>query len=136
MIKLKERRKPDDPGDSGSLNDLSFLLIVFFIVIAGFNVNKGFLMDLPDASRPRIVQTADLLKCSISNSGEISLDGKATTIEALSASVLERKRNNPNMTLLLTVDPDAEWQRVVDVIHEVRRLDVSNFSFKMGGGRS
>jgi len=136
MIKLKERRKPDDPGDSGSLNDLSFLLIVFFIVIAGFNVNKGFLMDLPDASRPRIVQTADLLKCAISDSGEISLNGEITTMEALTESVLEKKRNNANMTFALTVSPGAEWQRVVDVIHEIRRLEVSNFSFKMGGEQS
>jgi len=87
MIKLKERRKPDDPGDSGSLNDLSFLLIVFFLVIAGFNVNKGFLMQIPEKDKPRLVNLEDLVKCELSADGTVSLDGAAVTAEQLEAKI-------------------------------------------------
>lgn len=131
MIRLGKRRKPDDPGDSGSLNDLSFLLIIFFLVIAGFNVNKGFLLNLPDSSRPRLVQTEDLMKCRLAPDGAIMLDGKATTLEELSLSVRNRKTVWPNMTFLLTIDPACPWQKVVDIIHEIRVLRVENFSFRM-----
>lgn len=131
MIRLGKRRKPDDPGDSGSLNDLSFLLIIFFLVIAGFNVNKGFLLNLPDSSRPRLVQTEDLMKCRLAPDGAIMLDGKATTLEELSLSVRNRKTAWPNMTFLLTIDPACPWQKVVDIIHEIRVLRVENFSFRM-----
>ena len=53
MIKRLTRRNLEDAGSSGPLNDLSFLLIIFFIVIAGFNVNKGFLLNLPSISCQR-----------------------------------------------------------------------------------
>lgn len=134
MKKLVNRRDPSDPGESGTLNDLSFLLIVFFIVIAGFNVNKGFLVNLPDASRPRIVQTEDLMRCALSAGGELTLDGNPMSDSELRDAILEKKAKWPNMTILLTIDPAAPWQSVVSVIHDVRSLKVENFSFRMDGG--
>lgn len=128
------RRDPGDPGESGTLNDLSFLLIVFFIVIAGFNVNKGFLVNLPDTSRPRVVQSRDLLRCSLSADGSLTLDGKAVDREGLRSEILTKKAGYPNMTFLLLVDPETPWQAVVNVIHEIRALKVENFSFRMDGG--
>ena len=79
----RKKRKIDDPGSSGSLNDLSFLLIIFFIVIAGFNVNKGFLLTLPEKSKPRIVMTQDLMKCTLNSDGALLMDGKKIRIKEL-----------------------------------------------------
>lgn len=135
MIRLPERRKIDDPGSSGALNDLSFILIIFFIVIAGFNINKGFLLTLPDAERPRIVQTDDLVKCRIDAAGTVSIDGNALSVEKLENLLVEKKAKWPNMTFLLIIDGDCAWEHVVRVIHEVRKLRIENFSFKMDGER-
>lgn len=134
MIRRFLKRKPDDPGDSGALNDLSFLLIIFFIAIAGFNVNKGFLMNLPSRDRPRIVQTEDLMKCRVDETGAFFLDGKIMTVTELASAIRDKREKQPNMTLLLTIDPETQYQNVVDIIYEIRQLDVENFSFKMDGG--
>lgn len=134
MIKRFLKRKADDPGDSGALNDLSFLLIIFFIAIAGFNVNKGFLMDLPSRDKPRVVQTDDLMKCALSGAGNIFLDGKPATLAEMGSAIEAKKISHPNMTFLLTVDPETPYQHVIDIIHQVRSLDVENFSFRMDGG--
>lgn len=133
MIKRFLKRKSDDPGDSGALNDLSFLLIIFFIAIAGFNVNKGFLMDLPARDKPRIVQTDDLMKCTLDSAGTLFLDGKSATLADIEIAIQNKKAKHPNMTFLLTIDPDTQYQAVVNIIHEVRKLEVENFSFKMNG---
>ncbi len=135
MIKRFLKRKSDDPGDSGALNDLSFLLIIFFIAIAGFNVNKGFLMDLPARDKPRIVQSDDLIKCSLDTAGDISLDGKTVTLAEITTAIQNKKAKHPNMTFLLIIDPETRYQYVVSIIHEVRRLEVENFSFKMSGAK-
>ncbi|TAH55118.1 MAG: biopolymer transporter ExbD [Treponema sp.] len=131
MMKLKERRKPDDPGDSGSLNDLSFLLIIFFLVIAGFNINKGYLMQIPEKDKPRLVHLEDLVKCELTADGAISLDGSTVTAEQLEVKIREKKGEYPNMTFFLLIEPDAPYQSVIDVVHTIRVLDVENFSFKM-----
>ena len=131
MISFPERRKPEDPGDSGSLNDLSFILIIFFIVIAGFSVNKGFLVTLPNTERPRIVQSEDLIKCELDRNAQISVDGEILDRAQLEEILLKKKQAWPNMTFLLTIDPECPWQNVVDIIHQVRKLTIENFSFLM-----
>lgn len=134
MIKRFVRHNVEDAGSSGSLNDLSFLLIIFFIVIAGFNVNKGFLLNLPSKDKPIIVNTEDIIKCTLKADGTILMDGKNILIEELSCEIEEKLEKWPNMTFLLTISPETPYQNVVDVISTIRRLTVENFSFRMDNG--
>lgn len=136
MISFPGRRKTGDPGDSGALNDLSFILIIFFIVIAGFSVNKGFLVTLPNTERPRIVQSEDLVKCELHKNGSISVEEKVIDLVQFEQILRNKKESWPNMTFLLTIEPECPWQNVVDIIHEVRKLNIENFSFRMAGGKS
>ncbi|MBE6353626.1 biopolymer transporter ExbD [Treponema sp.] len=131
MIRRFIRHKVDDAGSSGSLNDLSFLLIIFFIVIAGFNVNKGFLLNLPSKDKPVTVNCNDIMKCSLCADGTLILDGDVVTLETLSKKISEKISMWPNMTFLLVINPDTSYQNVVDVISYIRKLKVENFSFRM-----
>ena len=131
MIKRFMKHAPDDSSSSGALNDLSFLLIIFFIVIAGFNVNKGFLLNLPVKDKPRIVKTDDLMKCRLTADGTILVDNKNLTVEELRTVISEKKAKWPNMTFLLLIDSETEYQHVVDIIYEIKQQKVENFSFRM-----
>lgn len=131
MIKRFMKHAPDDSSSSGALNDLSFLLIIFFIVIAGFNVNKGFLLNLPVKDKPRIVKTDDLMKCRLTPDGTILVDNKCLTLDELRTAITEKKAEWPNMTFLLLIDSETEYQRVVDIIYEIKQLKIENFSFRM-----
>ena len=131
MIKRLTRRNLEDAGSSGSLNDLSFLLIIFFIVIAGFNVNKGFLMNLPSKEKPIVVNTEDILKCSLTADGKILMEGRETPLSELSSRVDAKLKSWPNLTFLLTIDSECPYQNVVNVISTIRKLKVENFSFRM-----
>ncbi len=130
MIKRFMKHAPDDSSSSGALNDLSFLLIIFFIVIAGFNVNKGFLLNLPVKDKPRIVKTDDLMKCRLTSDGSLFIDDQCLTLAELSAEVEKKKAEWPNMTFLLLIDPDTEYQHVVDIIYEIKQQKIEKFSFR------
>lgn len=131
MIKRPPRRNLEDSSSSGALNDLSFLLIIFFIVIAGFNVNKGFLLNLPSKDKPIVVNTNDILKCELDESGALFLDGQEIQMESLSQKIDDKLKSQPNMTFLLTINPETHYQKVIDVVSAVRKLKVENFSFRM-----
>lgn len=131
MIKRPPRRNIEDSSSSGALNDLSFLLIIFFIVIAGFNVNKGFLLNLPSKDKPIVVNTNDILKCELDESGALFLDGQEIKMESLSQKIEKKLKGQPNMTFLLTIDPETHYQKVIDVVSAIRKLKVENFSFRM-----
>ncbi|MBQ6029766.1 MAG: biopolymer transporter ExbD [Treponema sp.] len=131
MIKRPPRRNIEDSSSSGALNDLSFLLIIFFIVIAGFNVNKGFLLNLPSKEKPIVVNTNDILKCELDESGALFLDGQEIKMESLSQKIEKKLKGQPNMTFLLTINPETHYQNVIDVVAAIRKLKVENFSFRM-----
>lgn len=131
MIKRPPRRNTEDSSSSGALNDLSFLLIIFFIVIAGFNVNKGFLLNLPSKEKPIVVNTNDILKCDLDQNGALFLDGKNIKMEELSQKISAKLKAQPNMTFLLTINPETHYQNVIDVVAAIRKLKVENFSFRM-----
>jgi biopolymer transport protein ExbD len=134
-MKISVKRKARiDIAESGALSDLAFLLIIFFIVIAVFNINSGFLLGLPRKDSTKIVNVDEILKVSLSREGEFILRGKPASKDALEAAARETLRTHPNMTFLLRIHPDTPYQRVVDVIDLVRSLGVENFSFSMEEG--
>ncbi len=134
MIKRFVRHKVDDAGSSGSLNDLSFLLIIFFIVIAGFNVNKGFLLNLPSKEKPIVVNTEDIFKCRLQKNGSVVFEENEIQISELTGKIEEKLKVWPNMTFLLSIDSECPYQNVVNVISTIRKCKVENFSFRMEEG--
>jgi len=126
QIKIR-KKKVINALESGSLSDLAFLLIIFFIVIAVFNVNMGFLLDLPKKNSSKIVNTQDIIRVAIEADAQITCDEETVTIEKLQDLVTERLKLRPNMTLYLLIDPE------VDIIDVIRLMKVENFSFKMKG---
>lgn len=123
---------PDDPGGSGSMNDLSFLLIIFFIVIASFSINKGFVLNLPDKNTPVTVLTDELVRCTLCEDGSLVFNGEQISMNQLESSIKAKQAKYPNMTFLLEIQSDTRYQLVVDVIDQIRNMEVENFSFKMG----
>lgn len=130
----KGKKKRLESADSGALSDLAFLLIIFFIVIAVFNVNKGFMLSLPKKNSTKIVNTEDIIKVDLSQNGTISSGGNVLTLEELEMEIKTLLNAQPNLTFLLRIDPEVPYQNVVSIIEIVRTLKVDNFSFVMSDG--
>jgi biopolymer transport protein ExbD len=127
----RKRKAGVDIADSGALSDLAFLLIIFFIVIAVFNVNLGFILGLPRPDSTKVVNTEDLVRATLAANGSLAANGETVTTGELEQLLTERLAVRPNMTLLLSIDPETPYQRVVDVVQVVRKTGVERFSFQM-----
>jgi biopolymer transport protein ExbD len=129
-MKLK-RRKKNSFSDSSASSDIAFLLIIYFIVIAGFNINKGFLMNLPAKDSTRLILRDDLLRFEMDDSGNILHSGEIFDIPSAEKLIRDSVSSNPNMALILTIDPHAQWQRVVSFVELAQDLKIDSFSFSM-----
>lgn len=129
-IKIK-RKKRFDVSDSGALSDLAFLLIIFFIVIAVFNINRGFILGLPKKNSSKLVNTEEIIKVTLTSTNEILYQDNPVEMAQLEEIIDERLRIKPNMTILFKVSPEARYQDVVYIVEAVRKRDVENFSFSM-----
>ena len=129
-MKIK-RRKKTGFADSSASSDIAFLLIIYFIVIAGFNINKGFLMNLPAKDSTRLILKDDLLRFEMNGAGIIIHEGAALDIAAAETLIRSAQGVNPNIAVLITIDPLAQWQRVVSFVELAQDMKIDSFSFSM-----
>ena len=112
-------------------SDLAFLLIIYFLVIAGFNINKGFIVDLPAKDSARLILKDDLLRFEMNRSGEIMLGDEVLSIQGAGAVIKSAQRENPNIAVIITIDKSAVWQNVVSFVELAQDLKIDSFSFSM-----
>jgi len=129
-MKLK-RRKKTGFTDSSASSDIAFLLIIYFIVIAGFTINRGFLINLPNKDSTRLILKDDLLRFELDGDGNINHEEQVIEIKAAEKLIARVQAENPNVAVLLSIDPQAQWQRVVSFVELAQDLKIDSFSFAM-----
>ena len=129
-MKLKRSRRLSF-ADSSAASDVAFLLIIYFIVIAGFNVNKGFLINLPAKDSTRLILKDDLIRFELDRDGYILYESGLIGLSEAESLIKSAISQNPNIAVLLTIDPNARWQRVVSFVELAQDLKIDSFSFSM-----
>ena len=129
-MKLKRRKKLSF-ADSSASSDIAFLLIIYFIVIAGFNINKGFLINLPAKDSTRLILKDDLLRFEMDGEGNLNHEEQVIDIKAAERLIAAGQAANPNVAVMLSIDPQAKWQRVVSFVELAQDLKIDSFSFSM-----
>jgi biopolymer transport protein ExbD len=129
-MKLK-RRKKSGFLETAAASDLAFLLIIYFIVIAGFNINRGFLVNLPAKDSTRMILREDLLRFSINGEGRLIHNDEFIAISEAGTIIGTARSSNPDIAVILTIDPGAEWQEVVSFVELAQQHRIEAFSFTM-----
>ncbi|MDR2841698.1 MAG: biopolymer transporter ExbD [Spirochaetaceae bacterium] len=129
-MKIKRQRNLN-VSDSSALSDLAFLLIVYFIVIAGFNVNKGFILNLPAKDSVRVVSKEEILKFYMDDFGDIFVDGEKKDTAFIEYRIANRIAANPGTAVVLDIAPNAPWQNVVSFVELAETLKIETFSLKL-----
>lgn len=120
-----------DPSDSGALNDLAFLLIIYFIVIAGFQVHQGFLLSLPEKGAATWVKKDAILRVRLDAEGAAWIGEERLELGDLEKRMARSVAARPDLTVRLDIAPDAPYQAVVDAVGSVQAAKAENFSFGM-----
>jgi biopolymer transport protein ExbD len=129
-MKIKTRKKSGFLETCAS-SDMAFLLIIYFIVIAGFNINKGFLINLPMKDSTRLILRDDLVRFEMDGNGNIIHNDDVISI-SLAKRIIESAQNiNPNIAVIITIDEQAKWQNVVSFVELAQDLKIDSFSFSM-----
>ncbi|MDR2194254.1 MAG: biopolymer transporter ExbD [Treponema sp.] len=125
------RLKRSQFEDSSASSDIAFLLIIYFIVIAGFNVNKGFLMDMPAKDSTRLLLREELLRFEMDDTGALLYDERPLAMADAEIMIRSNLAEMPNLAVVLVIAPAAPWQSVVSFVELAQKLDVDSFSFSM-----
>jgi len=128
---MKFKRRKNIFQDSSASSDIAFLLIIYFIVIAGFNVNKGFLMNLPAKDSSRLILRDDLLRFEMDTEGNVVYEGEVIQIPRAKSIIQAAQKENPEIAVIITIDGQAHWQNVVGFVELAQDMKIESFSFAM-----
>jgi len=128
-----KRQRRHSYAESPASSDLAFQLIIYFLVIAGFNINQGFLMNLPAKDSTRLILRDDLMRFEMDYRGSIFFGGTELNIPAAEREIRTAVAAHPNLAVVLLIDPEAPWQQVVSFVELAQKLQVDSFSFNIKG---
>ena len=128
---LIKRKAQSGIENSSALSDMAFLLIIYFIIIAGFNVNRGFLLNLPKKDSVLLVPRDELLRFSLNESGSLFFLGTPLSYDEARKKIHTAIAGHPNTAVILSIDEKAPWQSVVSFVELAQENKVDSFSFSI-----
>ena len=106
------------------LLDLAYVLLIIFIILTTATV-QGIKVNLPKASSQPSLAENKTKAISITADGTIYLDTFPVTMPELENLLRQYKAVTPDLPVIIKADSALQYQRVVDVLDLVGRLEIT-----------
>lgn len=104
--------------------DLAYVLMIIFIIMTTATV-QGIKVNLPKASSAPSLAKPQTKAITITGDGTIYLDTFPVTMAELENLLRQYKAANPNLPVIIKGDSTVQYQKVIDVLDLVGRLDIT-----------
>lgn len=104
--------------------DLAYVLLVIFIIMTTATV-QGIKVNLPKASAQPSLAENKTKAITITADGTLYLDTFPVSMQELEGLLRQYKASNPNLPVIIKADSGIAYQRVVDVLDLVGRLEIT-----------
>jgi biopolymer transport protein ExbD len=104
--------------------DLAYVLMVIFIIMTTATV-QGIRVNLPKASQAPTLAKPQTKAITITADGTIFIDTFPVTMPELETLLRQYKAANPQLPVIVKADAGIQYQKVVDVLDLVGRLEIT-----------
>jgi biopolymer transport protein ExbD len=132
-MQVQDEDKPYDDINITPMLDLAYVLLIIFIIMTTASV-QGIKVDLPKASSSTSLAKPQTKAITVSDSGQIYLDAYPVSMDELENRLRTIKATTPDVPIVLKGDSTVAYQRVMDVLDLLRRLDLSQVGLVTGKG--
>ncbi len=109
---------------TGSMADISFLLIIYFMLSSVFSATRGLDFQLPeDSTTPPEIKQEDAIDVNVMPGGILKVDGKETPLEQLLPYIKEKLDQDAKKPVILRTDPEATYGDMITVFDQLRRSE-------------
>jgi biopolymer transport protein ExbD len=134
-MQVQDDDKPYDDINITPMLDLAYVLLVIFIIMTTASV-QGVKVNLPKASASVSMAKPQTKAITISDSGQIFLDAFPVTLGELEQRLRTQKAISPDFPVIVKGDANVQYQKVVDILDLLRRLDLSQVGLVTGRQQS
>jgi biopolymer transport protein ExbD len=126
---MRKRRSSAESAeiDLTPMLDVTFIMLIFFIVTASFVKESGIDVNRPDAATAEKKERANIL-VAISDSGQIWIDKRQVDPRALRANIERLHAENPQGAVVIQADEESKNRLLVQVMDAAKLAGVENIS--------
>ncbi|AOI86094.1 MULTISPECIES: ExbD/TolR family protein [Burkholderia] len=130
-MQVQDDDKPYDDINITPMLDLAYVLLIIFIIMTTASV-QGIKVDLPKASSSASLAKPKTKAITVADSGQVFLDAYPVTMDELESRLRTEKATSPDFPIVLKGDAAVQYQKVMDVLDLLRRLDLSQVGLVTG----
>lgn len=121
-MKISRSRQSKAEVFTGTMADVSFLLIIFFMITAAFSVSMGidFALDEPPED-DQAVEPWEAVDVHVQVDGTLEVDGQAMAFDRLLPYVRSKLEKNPKKPVILRSEPETTYGAMIRVLDELRQ---------------
>jgi biopolymer transport protein ExbD len=123
-MKAQADNEPYDEINITPMLDLAYVLLVIFIIMTTASV-QGIKVNLPKASAAPSLAKPQTKAITITAEGTLYLDTFPVTLEQLESTLGQYKAANPDLPVVVKADATIQYERVVEVLELVARLEIT-----------
>jgi biopolymer transport protein ExbD len=123
-MKVDSEEKIYDDINVTPMLDVAYVLLLIFIIMTTATV-QGITVNLPKASSSPSLAKPKTKAISISQDGTLYLDTYPVTLQELETRLGQLKAATPDLPVVIKADGSIEYQKVVEVLDIVTRLEIS-----------
>jgi biopolymer transport protein ExbD len=122
-MKVESEEKVYDDINITPMLDVAYVLLLIFIIMTTATV-QGITVNLPKASSTPALSKPKTKAVSIAQDGQIFLDTYPVTLQELETRLAQYKAATPDLPVVLKADAAIQYQRVIEVLDVVTRLEI------------
>ncbi len=129
-MQFNRKSKVGNVIPTASMADISFLLLVFFMVSTVFVRYRGVPVDLPEAEKiEKLESRRNVLQIWVDSKGAINIEDQNIPLDVLGPFVHQRLTANPRMIISLRGDKESQFGVISDVMQELRKVEALRVNF-------
>lgn len=110
------------------LVDIILVLLLIFMVTANYIVTSSFAVDIPQAKYGKAVQQKEIVTITISREGPVYLENELVTTGEFKKKMQQIYGNNPNISVMLSVDKNVNFKNVVHILDSLSSLGITKLN--------
>lgn len=130
MAKIKKGAKPDTQIPTTSMGDISFLLLLFFMVSTVFVKEKGLDVILPKAKSIEKIPRKHATTIYVNRGGTITIDDYAVEIPQVSVIMQQKLAEDINTLTCFRTDKDTSYGIMSDILTQLKDANALRVQFE------
>jgi biopolymer transport protein ExbD len=128
-LKISKKQGVQNTIPTGSMADIIFLLLIFFMVTTIFKMEEGLPISLPRAETGSELEREKLMNIWADRFNRVSINDKLVQVELIDAVVTRRFEENFGLIVAFNVDRRTRYDLVSQIMDQLKEANAVNVTF-------